>query len=964
MALLQATLFSGGMSGATTDAQLFLWAREGDLDDALERDVPEWAVAGGAKGGVRGDGTVADPSRPGRRRTVPGLWMGFDALLPLLPALAADAGLSDSLRLWGMASGFALELASRQAVAPWVRDGTARWSVRMQRPDDRARFEALVEALPLAARLAPTHDTGPARIRPSQDVVKAFLDGLVDHVYRQDAWPGPARGWTLELAEGLKSTASVAFAPRDARSQGIPGRLQAWVSGAEQSGGVRLGMRLALPGEHRGGAADAFHLSFFLQSLNEPGAEIPAHVAWRAGREITIGARRVRHPAWALLRRMARAARVFPPLARAMASDEPRTLALDPTETWGLLSQGVGPLRDAGFEVVLPDVFGQRGTRRLRARMRIEASGATGSGPVHLGEMLTYRWEVVLGDRILTGEEFDELARSREPVVRFRGEWVVLDPAELALLPEGLSQTGTLDAATALRAVLTGQHDGVPVVADARLEMVIEALKRPPERATPGPLHATLRPYQATGYAWLGCLGDLGLGACLADDMGLGKTVQLIAHLVERHVVGDAAHPSLVVCPTSLLGNWTRELRRFAPDITVSRHHGLHRDLDRARQADVVLTTYGLMARDGDILTDAAWEIVALDEAQAIKNPDSRRARTAYGLTARHKVALSGTPVENRLEELWSILHFLMPGLLGTRAAFRRNVAIPVERFGDEAVAERLKLGVSPFLMRRVKTDPDIRGDLPDKIERREYCVLASEQADLYATVAEEHLERVREASASERRGQILAMLTALKQVCNHPSHYLHDDGPLEGRSGKLERSTEILEAVLDAGERAIVFTQYREMGNRLVRHFDEVFGVQVPFLHGAVPSERRDAMVRAFQEHEDGPPILLVSLRAGGTGLNLTRATHVLHYDRWWNPAVEDQATDRAYRLGQHDNVQVYKLICQGTLEERIDQMLEDKRALAQSVVGSGERLVTELDDAALRALVKLGDDAVEEAA
>ncbi|HMV70410.1 MAG TPA: DEAD/DEAH box helicase, partial [Myxococcota bacterium] len=475
--------------------------------------------------------------------------------------------------------------------------------------------------------------------------------------------------------------------------------------------------------------------------------------------------------------------------------------------------------------------------------------------------------------------------------------------------------------------------------------------------------------YQARGYAWLACLGDLGLGACLADDMGLGKTLQVIAHLVDRKTTqrpGDP--PSLVVCPTSLLGNWVREIARFAPGLTVVRHHGGQRDLARARQHDVVLTTYGLLARDQDDLAGAPWDVVVLDEAQAIKNPEAQRARSAFELRARHRIALTGTPVENRLEELWSIFHYLVPGLLGTRGHFRRHVAVPIERFGDDEAAQRLRLGTSPFLLRRLKTDPNVAPDLPDKVERHAWCALSSEQAALYRAVVEEHMERVRDAASAERRGQVLAMLTALKQVCNHPAHYLKDGQADERRSGKLQRAGELLDQAMERGERVLVFTQYREMGLLLQRWLGDWLRdrhqvqVQIPFLHGGVAAHDRDAMVEAFQEHPDAAPVLLVSLRAGGVGLNLTRATTVVHYDRWWNPAVEDQATDRAYRIGQQRNVQVFKLVVQGTLEERIDAMLRDKRLLADAAVATGEHLVTELDDDALRALVALGDDAVLE--
>jgi SNF2 family DNA or RNA helicase len=449
--------------------------------------------------------------------------------------------------------------------------------------------------------------------------------------------------------------------------------------------------------------------------------------------------------------------------------------------------------------------------------------------------------------------------------------------------------------------------------------------------------------------------------------MGLGKTIQLVAHLLNR--VADAREhglPSLVVCPTSVLGNWQRELRRFAPTLRVLRWHGTDRDGARLGEVDVVLTTYGLLVRDVEVLSARSWDVAALDEAQSIKNPDSRRARAALTLRARHRVAMTGTPVENRLEELWSLCAYLVPGLLGPRAAFQRTVAAPIERFGDEDAAAGLRRTLAPFLLRRAKSDPNVADDLPDKIERREYCILTDEQRALYRAEVDRSMERIVEASDIERRGRVLAMLTALKQICNHPVHYLKKRDPsfdptLPGRSGKLDRVSGIVEGVAAADERAVVFTQYREMGDLLVEGLSELLGEDVPFLHGGTPLAQRDEMVQAFQAETDGPTVLLVSLKAGGTGLNLTRATHVIHYDRWWNPAVEDQATDRAHRIGQHENVQVYKLVCEGTLEERIDALLETKRELSDTVVGTGERWMTELDDDQLQNLVLLvGDEEV----
>jgi hypothetical protein len=777
-------------------------------------------------------------------------------------------------------------------------------------------------------------------------------------VYRQAAWPGTSRGWALELAEALRG-GDATFAPRDARFQGVPQLLADW-SGETEAVGLRVGMRLGLP-EDEGGR---FPVSFFVYSADDPARRAPLREAWGAGTSLVIDGVEHLSPAYAALRGLARASRVFPPLAAALGGPEPRDLSWDATEAWAFLAEGVEGLRDAGFEIELPEVFDAAGRQRIRARMCVAAAGQ--GGALRLDQALSFRWEVVLGDRVIDGADFAGLVARREPIVRYRGEWVLLDPAELRRLPDGLPQDGLLEGAAALRAVLTGEHEGVPVVADERLRLVLAALADPPPVEAPAGLRGTLRPYQARGLAWLHALAALGLGACLADDMGLGKTIQLIAHLLSRRSV--AAFPSLVVCPTSVLGNWVAELERFAPELRVARYHGLDRDDASLRGADVVVTTYGLLVRDADALAELDWDVVALDEAQAIKNPDSQRARAARRLRAAHRVALSGTPVENRLLELWSLMEFLIPGLLGPRGRFRHAVAIPIERFGDAVAAERLKSGIQPFVLRRVKSDPAVIEDLPEKIERRAWCSLTREQAALYEDVVESHLERIRGAEEATRRGHVLAMLTALKQVCNHPEQLLRSEEQavavaLDGRSGKLDLATDLLEQILAEGhERALVFTQYRQMGELLLRHFEEVFGERFPFLHGGTPIAARDEMVRAFQEDAGAPPVLVISLRAGGTGLNLTRATHVLHFDRWWNPAVEDQATDRAYRIGQKRNVMVHKLITHGTLEERIDAMLEEKRALAESVVHSGDRWVTELDDDALRRLVSLGADAREE--
>jgi SNF2 family DNA or RNA helicase len=444
--------------------------------------------------------------------------------------------------------------------------------------------------------------------------------------------------------------------------------------------------------------------------------------------------------------------------------------------------------------------------------------------------------------------------------------------------------------------------------------------------------------------------------------MGLGKTIEVLALLLHRQQKSPAkGAPTLLVCPTSLLGNWEREIAKFAPTIPFFVHHGNNRDsLPKVfRPHTIVLTTYGVIRREEEIFSARHWGMAVVDEAQAIKNAGSFQAKAVRKLKAAFKLALTGTPIENRLLELWSILAFALPGYLGGETVFKDQFASPIEKYRDPDAALELRQRVGPFILRRLKTDRTIIQDLPEKLEMKVYTQLSKEQAQLYKARVEQMDLDLSAAQGIERRGRILALLTHLKQICNHPTQFLKTTGPYKGRSGKLERLTEMLEEVLETGEKALVFTQFKEMGDRLQIHLNDVLGFEPPFLHGGSSREQRDEMVRSFQEDADGAKVLLLSLKAGGVGLNLTAATHVFHFDRWWNPAVEDQATDRTYRIGQTKNVQVHKLITMGTLEEKIDAMLESKRDLADRVVGTGEGWLTELDDDALRRLVLLEPDA-----
>ncbi|MET8263652.1 SNF2-related protein [Micromonospora arida] len=720
--------------------------------------------------------------------------------------------------------------------------------------------------------------------------------------------------------------------------------------------------------------AGRWRLEFGLQAADEPGLHVDAGEIWRAPQTLGGLVGRTTSPQETLLAELGRASRLWPDLDAALRTAAPEAMDLDVEGAHRFLSAGAPVLHAAGFGVLLPSWW-QRPSARLGARLRARSRTAPGTvggadAGVGLDALVDYRWEIALGDQPLSAEELAALAETKTPLVRLRGRWVELDPGRLAAGLRLLRSAGELTVADLLRLGLadgeaTGELPVLEVTADGALgDLLAGAVERRLTPLDPPPgFRGTLRPYQQRGLAWLAFLRSLGLGGVLADDMGLGKTVQLLALLA-----GDPpeAGPTLLVCPMSLVGNWQREAARFTPELRVHVHHGAERARGAeftaaAHGADLVLTTYSVAARDAADLAGIDWHRVVVDEAQAIKNASTRQAEAVRALPARQRVAVTGTPVENRLADLWSIMQFANPGLLGPAATFRKRFAEPIERHGDAEAAERLRRITGPFVLRRLKTDSSIISDLPEKLEMEVLCNLTAEQAALYRVVVDDMLARIETSDGIERRGLVLATMTRLKQVCNHPAQLLRDGSPLEGRSGKLARLTEILEEVLAAGERALLFTQYAEFGAMLRGHLSARFGREVLFLHGGLGKAERDALVQRFQSAE-GPPLFVLSLKAGGTGLTLTAANHVVHVDRWWNPAVEDQATDRAFRIGQRRRVQVRKFVCAGTVEEKVAALIADKRSLAERVVGTGEQWITELSTGQLRDLFALEAGAVVE--
>lgn len=718
--------------------------------------------------------------------------------------------------------------------------------------------------------------------------------------------------------------------------------------------------RLCFRLEEPAAEGELWLVRYLLQDVADPSLLLEARGAYVSG---VPGAEMLGAKVRAALEEaLARTSEIWPRLGAESAWVAEGGCVLDTDEAYGFCNAAAA-LAAAGFGVMLPNWWLERDERQeLKARLRIDSDEKLPGNGLALDDIVAFDWEVSLGDQVLEAEELERLAALKTPLLSLRGRWIEVGPGDVerARRMWGEMRGGQTTAGQALSRVLDIGVEAAEVrgwVGDLVSELA--ARETWPEPPVPAGFAGELRPYQRRGYTWLDFMSRWGLGACLADDMGLGKTPQMLALLARRHEEGER-RPALVVCPTSVLGNWQREANRFAPDLAVMIHHGTARvrgEVFRAKAARhaLVLTSYALLSRDLEFLRGVDWSGLVLDEAQNIKNWQTKQARAAHALTAAYRVALTGTPVENNVGELWSIMDFLNPGLLGSRAAFRQAFYLPIQTWGDAEAAQRLRRRTAPFILRRLKTDPGIVADLPEKQEINVPCTLSKEQVTLYRAVVDESMQTLEGADGMRRRGVVLATLSKLRQICNHPAQFLKDHSRTGGRSGKLARLTEMLEEVRAAEDRALVFTQFFQMGQILVRHLEELWDEEVPFLHGGTPRAKREAMIERFQNGADAPPFFVLSLKAGGTGLNLTRATRVFHYDRWWNPAVENQATDRVFRIGQERNVQVYKALCSGTVEEKVDAIVERKRALAERVVGGGEAWLTELSTAELKELFTL---------
>ena len=950
---------------------------------------------------------VADPPRSrAKPRLMPWSMRAYRLspaeAIPILQAgkgqglLTNGVGIGGDLAYWSQAVRFGAGLVARQRFLPGtIYDAggmRAAW-VPLFIGADAERLARLSQRMPAVARALSDPDADEPPDQPAATVLRAFVAAVADSLVRNpNGAPEVAvpRGRRKETAfdsvhdawlNGLKSA--------DGAVHGTPeqlGQLRAQVAEWQRpialaaSAPFRVCFRLEEPPEPPGddpevapAQQDGWYLRYLLQSHEDPSLLLPASAVWKTGRQ------RVReleqdgfNPREFLLASLGQASGVCAGVADSLQRKRPAGRKLDAAMAYQFLTRESMALEEAGYGIILPAWWTRRGTRtRPTVRANVKTPQMQGGGGVSLTTNLELNLEVALGDQVMTARELEALAQLKTPLVKLRGQWVELNASEIRAALDFWDRKGETTLKDVIRLAvgageMPGGFDVDGVAASGWVEDLLGQLTGRAEfqeMEAPEGFCGTLRPYQQRGYSWLAFLRRWGLGACLADDMGLGKTVQTLAAIQQDRREG-VKEPTLLVCPTSVLNNWRKEAARFTPDLPLMVHHGPGRLRDAefvemAQQHAIVAASYGVLARDVGFMAEVPWRGIVLDEAQNIKNPATRQARAARSLGADYRIALTGTPVENHVGDLWSVMQFLNPGLLGTEGEFKRNYFVPIQAAGDEGAAQRLQRATGPFILRRLKTDRAIISDLPEKMETREFCPLTREQATLYEAVLREVEQAWEAAEGIERRGAILATLTRLKQVCNHPRQLLGDNSAIGGRSGKLARLQDMLEEIIAVGDRALIFSQFAEMGAILQRHIQDTFGREALFLHGGVSRRQRDRMVERFQDAKNGPPVFILSLRAGGTGLNLTAANHVFHYDRWWNPAVENQATDRAFRIGQTSNVQVHKFMCAGTLEERIDLMIEAKQATAERVVGTGEGWLTELSNDELRDVLSLSSEA-----
>jgi len=845
-------------------------------------------------------------------------------------------------------------------------------------PDDTDTriIKRLLQVLPAAIRCVNADLNNPPVIS-SEAVLTGLLNYMVDYLVRSgenyslsnkyysahDAW-----------LNALVSKEPFINWPEKKEIQELSGQLSNWSRQIFLSSNApyRICFRLLSPETEE----SDWKLEYLLQSKEDVSILLPMEMIWSKKDTDIEMLKKIRFEGVELpLLLLGQAAGIYPLLASSLKSNKTSYLKLTTQSSLDFIMNYAEILTRMDFSVLLPAWWkGEHAEKKINVQLKVKSPKMQSNAGMSLNTILEFDYQISLGNELMSLNELSELAKMKSALVQIRGQWTYLDQKQIQECIQYLKKqkNDTLTVAELVKVSLDNKYGQVEIgkiEVSGWVEKLLNGLNEKngyQKLEQPKEFTGILRDYQQNGYSWMTFLKQWGFGACLADDMGLGKTIQTLA-LIQNEAEAGERRPVLLICPTTVINNWRKETERFTPGLAVLVHHGIGRKKTEAfvetlEGTAIVVSSFGLLYRDLESLKKIEWAGIIIDEAQNIKNPQTRQAKAVQALKADYRIALTGTPVENHVGDLWSIMEFLNPGMLGSQQQFKERFHKPITLYKDEGAALSLRRIVSPFILRRLKTDKSIIKDLPDKIESKEYCTLTKEQVTLYKAVADEVQREVEKAEGITRKGLILAALTRLKQVCNHPAQYFQDNSVLFGRSGKLQRTLELLSEIYENGEYTLIFTQYFEMGKILQEVIQEHFGKEAYFLHGAIAKKKRDEMIERFQNSENAPFFFILSLKAGGTGITLTRANNVIHYDRWWNPAVEKQATDRAFRIGQLQNVQVHKLIVSGTLEEKIDELITSKEEIANQVISGGETILSELSDKDFRALITLSQSAIGE--
>ena len=919
----------------------------------------------------------------------------MDFLLQPLENKTEYFSLSSSTKFWLELAKFVLEIIAKEKFLPYIHIEKRNTTETIFLGKWKAILDLKVESklVQFSQELIDNNFDDSLDFLAARDLILSFINTLLDSFIRNklgvflpkyknniDIQTSEiARDWFQSLFDSEKEAIVYSTNEFDV----FLGTLNAWLNNAlprKNANPFRLCLKLTPPSEDVGGADESiWKLEYYLQAQNDPSLIIPDQDIWNSKTgTIAFLETRFENPQERLLIDLGKVSRVYPKIEESLQKAFPAEVFIEKDEAFEFLENYSKILEDQGFVVLLP-AWWKNPPKDVDLLLKIkpscEGAAKTTTGIFRLNSFLIFEWEIAINGTQLSIEEFEKLAELRVPFVRIRGQWIKMDQERINQMLDLIKNKYKRKTISSVEALLLAimedsEEDSLfdlsmdEIPAFRNFTKRIGASSKIELLSTPTNFQGELRPYQIEGFSWMNFLQDYSFGVCLADDMGLGKTIQLIALLLRtKNQMTTPLNPSLLICPTSIIGNWLREINRFAPTLNALIYHGPERPNSEEFEGiletyDIVITTYNLAQRDFSTLNKIEWYNIILDEAQNIKNPHAKQTRAIKKLESKYKIALTGTPIENRLSELWSIIDFLNPGYLSSLNAFNENYIQPIEKNFDKNKIKHLSKIIQPFILRRLKSDKSIINDLPEKMEYNVFCSLTEEQAILYEAVIKDLFEQLNTAQGIQRKGLVLATITKLKQICNHPAQFMHEGSKkLDNRSCKFERLEEMLEEVLSNNEKALIFTQYKELGKMLQIYLENKFGIEPLFLSGDTSQKNREKMIQAFQNEDnlESPKLFILSIKAGGVGLNLTSANHVFHIDRWWNPAVENQATDRVFRIGQKKNVMVHKFVCIGTLEESIDHLIKQKIGLANAVISSGGSFMTELSLDDLRNVLSL---------